>query len=91
MAYDYPPEKLNMYLYEDAGSDLTYYALVEASQFARHWITILQEKLYKELESRINVSVKLGQIPEEIRSSIKGLSQWKSYVSRRDHDTLIQV
>ena len=38
MAYDYPPEKLNMYLYEDAGSDLTYYALVEASKFARHWI-----------------------------------------------------
>ncbi|KGN44128.1 cellulose synthase-like protein E1 [Cucumis sativus] len=118
MAYDYPPEKLNVYLSDDAGSELTYYALVEASKFARHWIpfckkfniqprspasyfasqsnhqskeVVFIQKLYKELESRINVSVKLGQIPKEIRSSIKGLSQWKSYVSRRDHDTLIQI
>ncbi|TYK23158.1 cellulose synthase-like protein E1 isoform X2 [Cucumis melo var. makuwa] len=118
MAYDYPPEKLNVYLSDDAGSELTYYALVEASKFARHWIpfckkfniqprspaayfasqsnhqrkeVVFIQKLYKELESRINVSVKLGQIPKEIRSSIKGLSQWKSYVSRRDHDTLFQI
>lgn len=38
MAYDYPPEKLNVYLSDDAASELTYYALVEASKFARHWI-----------------------------------------------------
>lgn len=38
MAYDYPPEKLSVYLSDDAGSELTYYALVEASQFAKHWI-----------------------------------------------------
>lgn len=38
MAYDYPPEKLSVYLSDDAGSELTYYALMEASQFAKHWI-----------------------------------------------------
>ncbi|XP_023535776.1 cellulose synthase-like protein E1 [Cucurbita pepo subsp. pepo] len=38
MAYDYPPEKLSVYLSDDAGSKLTYYALMEASQFAKHWI-----------------------------------------------------
>ncbi|XP_010252797.1 PREDICTED: cellulose synthase-like protein E6 [Nelumbo nucifera] len=38
MAYDYPPEKLSVYLSDDGGSDLTFYALFEASRFARHWI-----------------------------------------------------
>ena len=38
MAYDYPQEKLNVYLSDDGGSDLTFYALLEASRFAKHWI-----------------------------------------------------
>jgi cellulose synthase/poly-beta-1,6-N-acetylglucosamine synthase-like glycosyltransferase len=38
MAYDYPSEKLSVYLSDDGGSDLTYYALLEASQFAKHWL-----------------------------------------------------
>ncbi|GJM86691.1 hypothetical protein PR202_ga02575 [Eleusine coracana subsp. coracana] len=38
MAYDYPPEKLNIYLSDDAGSVVTFYALNEASEFANHWI-----------------------------------------------------
>ncbi|PIN03406.1 Cellulose synthase (UDP-forming) [Handroanthus impetiginosus] len=38
LAYDYPPEKLSVYLSDDGGSDLTFYALLEASGFAKHWI-----------------------------------------------------
>lgn len=38
MAYDYPAEKLSVYLSDDAGSDITFYALLEASNFAKHWV-----------------------------------------------------
>ncbi|WOK92030.1 cellulose synthase-like protein E6 [Canna indica] len=38
MAYDYPTEKLSVYLSDDAGSQLTFYALWEAAQFAKHWL-----------------------------------------------------
>lgn len=38
MAYNYPSEKLSVYLSDDAGSDLTFYALLEASRFAKQWI-----------------------------------------------------
>ncbi|KAF9611339.1 hypothetical protein IFM89_030128 [Coptis chinensis] len=38
MAYNYPSEKLSVYLSDDGGSDLTFYALLEASHFAKHWI-----------------------------------------------------
>jgi cellulose synthase/poly-beta-1,6-N-acetylglucosamine synthase-like glycosyltransferase len=38
MAYDYPAEKLSVYLSDDGGSLLTFYAMWEASSFAKHWI-----------------------------------------------------
>ncbi|KAK7276973.1 hypothetical protein RIF29_18122 [Crotalaria pallida] len=38
MAYDYPAEKLSVYLSDDAASEITFYALLEASTFAKHWL-----------------------------------------------------
>ncbi|PHT43972.1 Cellulose synthase-like protein E1 [Capsicum baccatum] len=38
MAYNYPPEKLSVYLSDDASSELTFYALLEASRFAKNWL-----------------------------------------------------
>lgn len=38
MTYDYPPEKLSVYLSDDGGSDLTFYSLLEASHFCKHWL-----------------------------------------------------
>ncbi|KAK7272278.1 hypothetical protein RJT34_28775 [Clitoria ternatea] len=38
LALDYPANKLACYVSDDGCSHLTYYALVEASKFAKHWI-----------------------------------------------------
>ncbi|KAJ4969065.1 hypothetical protein NE237_015766 [Protea cynaroides] len=38
MSLDYPPEKLSVYLSDDAGSPLTLYALHEAASFASSWV-----------------------------------------------------
>ncbi|KAL4340603.1 hypothetical protein GQ457_08G005710 [Hibiscus cannabinus] len=38
MAYDYPPEKLNIYLSDDGASDFTFYAMLEASSFSKQWL-----------------------------------------------------
>lgn len=38
MAYDYPTDKLSVYLSDDGGSELTFYALLQAAEFAKHWI-----------------------------------------------------
>ncbi|KAJ7963605.1 Cellulose synthase [Quillaja saponaria] len=38
MFYNYPPNKLSVYLSDDGGSELTFYALLEASSFSKHWI-----------------------------------------------------
>lgn len=39
MAYDYPTEKLSVYVSDDGGSQLTLFALVEAAKFAKHWLS----------------------------------------------------
>ncbi|XP_023746132.1 cellulose synthase-like protein G2 [Lactuca sativa] len=38
LAYDYPSEKLSIYLSDDGGSQLTLFAFMEAAKFARHWL-----------------------------------------------------
>lgn len=38
MSYNYPQEKLSVYLSDDGGSELTFYSLLEASEFAKRWI-----------------------------------------------------
>ncbi|KAJ8527641.1 hypothetical protein K7X08_015092 [Anisodus acutangulus] len=38
MSYNYPPEKLSVYLSDDGGSEYTFYALFETSQFSKYWI-----------------------------------------------------
>ncbi|KOM46408.1 hypothetical protein LR48_Vigan07g011200 [Vigna angularis] len=38
MAYDYPAQKLSVYVSDDGCSEITFYALLEASSFAKHWV-----------------------------------------------------
>ncbi|XP_021740736.1 cellulose synthase-like protein E6 isoform X2 [Chenopodium quinoa] len=38
MAYDYPPEKLSIYLSDDGCSIITFYSLFEAFHFSKHWL-----------------------------------------------------
>ncbi|KAH9290246.1 hypothetical protein KI387_034363, partial [Taxus chinensis] len=38
LAFDYPVEKLSCYVSDDGGSPLTFYALFEASRFAKIWV-----------------------------------------------------
>ena len=38
MAYDYPPEKLHIYVSDDGGSELMFYALLQVSHFSKYWL-----------------------------------------------------
>ena len=38
MAYDYPSEKVSVYVSDDGGSELTMFAFMEAAKFAKHWL-----------------------------------------------------
>ncbi|KAK1257942.1 Cellulose synthase-like protein G3 [Acorus gramineus] len=43
MAFDYPGEKVCVYVSDDGGSQLTLFAFVEMEKFARHWLPFCRE------------------------------------------------
>ena len=47
--------------------------------------------MYQDMESRVENVSKFGKVPEETYSKHKEFSQWGSYSSKRDHDTILQV
>ncbi|CAH2078117.1 unnamed protein product [Thlaspi arvense] len=38
MAFDYPSDKISVYVSDDGGSSLTLFALMEAAKFSKHWL-----------------------------------------------------
>ncbi|CAI9117357.1 OLC1v1018734C1 [Oldenlandia corymbosa var. corymbosa] len=43
LAYDYPPEKLSVYVSDDGGSELTLFAFMRAAKFGAHWLAFCRE------------------------------------------------
>ncbi|KAI3828765.1 hypothetical protein L1987_02875 [Smallanthus sonchifolius] len=43
MAYDYPPEKISVYVSDDGGSELTLFAFTEAAKFAEIWLPFCRD------------------------------------------------
>ncbi|KAG6389687.1 hypothetical protein SASPL_151160 [Salvia splendens] len=43
MAYDYPAEKVSVYVSDDGGSELTMFAFMEAARFGRLWLPFCRE------------------------------------------------
>ncbi|GJX15149.1 cellulose synthase-like protein G3 [Tanacetum coccineum] len=43
LAYDYPSEKVSVYVSDDGGSNLTFFAFFEAAKFAKMWVPFCRE------------------------------------------------
>eukprot|EP00262_Sarcandra_glabra_P014148 TRINITY_DN406_c0_g2_i6.p1 TRINITY_DN406_c0_g2~~TRINITY_DN406_c0_g2_i6.p1 ORF type:complete len:261 (-),score=27.49 TRINITY_DN406_c0_g2_i6:51-833(-) len=43
MAFDYPSDKISVYVSDDGGSKLTLFAFVEAAKFATHWLPFCKD------------------------------------------------
>ncbi|PSS11208.1 Cellulose synthase-like protein [Actinidia chinensis var. chinensis] len=44
MAYDYPAEKISVYISDDGGSVMTLYAFMEAAKFGKYWLPFCRRK-----------------------------------------------
>ena len=60
MAYDYPTEKILVYVSDDSGSQLTLFACMEAAKFASHWLLFCR---------KTNI---IDRSPEAYLASIRG-------------------
>lgn len=52
---------------------------------------MLLKELYKEMEDRIDSVVEMGKIPKETRGRHKGFLEWNSKVTKKDHQSIVQV
>ena len=52
---------------------------------------MIMQKLFKDMEMRIEAATKLNRIPEHIRKEHKGFREWNSVLSKGDHQSILQV
>ncbi|KAI3921062.1 hypothetical protein MKX01_036041 [Papaver californicum] len=43
------------------------------------------------MKNRIEAAIKLGKVSEEIKEQHKGFSEWTSEITKRDHQTILQI
>ncbi|KAJ8770523.1 hypothetical protein K2173_018014 [Erythroxylum novogranatense] len=94
MAYDYPPEKLNVYLSDDGGSDLTFYAILEASKFSKYWLPFCKkfnvEPRSPEAYFRSAVEpLDEPKVKEWLFIKVFQLKSWR--MTTRDHQTILKI
>ncbi|XP_052209376.1 cellulose synthase-like protein G3 isoform X2 [Diospyros lotus] len=82
MAYDYPPEKISVYVSDDGGSQLTLFAFMEAARFASHWIPFCRKNeivdrcpdaFFGSNYSQSSETEQIKKIYESMKSSVENI------------------
>ena len=71
MAYDYPSEKLSVYLSDDGGSNLTFYALLEASYLPENVYHIVRNSRWSQGHQQHILAVLTNIILVRLMRSLK--------------------
>ncbi|KAL0873448.1 hypothetical protein Bca101_023153 [Brassica carinata] len=58
MAYDYPSDKISVYVSDDGGSSLTLFALMEAAKFSEHWLPFCKKNNVQDRSPEVYFSSK---------------------------------
>ncbi|KAK4489217.1 hypothetical protein RD792_005012 [Penstemon davidsonii] len=74
MAYDYPGDKLSVYVSDDGGSELTLFALMEAVKFGKVWLPFCKENMIME-RCPDAYFTRICSSDSEIHENVKVLSQ----------------
>ncbi|XP_048231074.1 cellulose synthase-like protein G3 isoform X1 [Ricinus communis] len=91
MAYDYPTEKISVYVSDDGGSALTFFALMEAAKFASCWLPFCKENNITErsaeayFESRQPCSLETEKIKMKYESMKSKIEQVLERGKVEDH------
>ncbi|CAI9093439.1 OLC1v1028941C1 [Oldenlandia corymbosa var. corymbosa] len=84
MAYDYPPEKLSVYVSDDGGSELTLFAFMEAAKFGRSWLPFCKQNnivdrcpdaYFKSAYSSSSETQNIKEMYEKMRTKIESVME----------------
>ncbi|OWM72143.1 hypothetical protein CDL15_Pgr018026 [Punica granatum] len=75
LAYDYPADKLSVYLSDDGRSELTLFAFMEAAKFAAHWLPFCRENkvVDRSPEDYFRSNRSIGSETERIKVMYEGM------------------
>jgi len=65
MAYEYPSDKISVYVSDDGGSSLTLFALMEAAKFSKHWLPFCKKNNVQDRSPEVYFSSKLRSRSDE--------------------------
>lgn len=71
LAYDYPTEKLSVYLSDDGGSQLTLFAFMETAKFAKHWLPYCKKYNIMDRSPEVYFENDLSLFPERNDIQVK--------------------
>lgn len=73
MAYDYPTEKISVYVSDDGGSALTLFAFMEAAKFAAHWLPFCRKNNILERSPDEYFASNYSRTPETEKIKVKSI------------------
>lgn len=76
MSYNYPLEKLNVYLSDDGGSEFTFYALIEAAKFSKRWIPFCKKFSVEPRSPEVFFAANLGLGDDEYAQRLLDIKVW---------------
>ncbi|CAH8275551.1 unnamed protein product [Arabidopsis lyrata] len=82
MAYEYPSDKISVYVSDDGGSSLTLFALVEAAKFSKHWLPFCKKNNIEDRSPEVYFSSKSHSQSDEAEN-LKMM--YKDMKSRVEH------
>uniref|UniRef100_A0A1J3JWE1 Cellulose synthase-like protein G3 n=1 Tax=Noccaea caerulescens TaxID=107243 RepID=A0A1J3JWE1_NOCCA len=68
MAYDYPSDKISVYISDDGGSSLTLFALMEAAKFSKHWLPFCKKNNIQDRSPEVYFSSKSPSWSDEAQN-----------------------
>ncbi|WCJ26556.1 cellulose synthase like G3 [Euphorbia peplus] len=87
MAYDYPPEKLSVYVSDDGGSEVTLFAFMEAAKFASQWLPFCRDNnvVERNPETYFESIYASSSISDEIKMMYESMKTRVEHVTEREH------
>ncbi|XP_077212545.1 cellulose synthase-like protein G3 [Tasmannia lanceolata] len=85
MAFDYPTDKMSVYVSDDSGSELTLYAFMEAAKFAKHWVPFCRENKIEDRCPEVYFQTTHGACSGEIKVMYETMKDRVERVVERGH------
>ncbi|KAL5989411.1 hypothetical protein ACLOJK_010302 [Asimina triloba] len=85
MAFEYPADKISVYVSDDGGSDLTLFAFVEAAKFATHWLPYCRDNKVAVRCPGVYLQSACGESANKIKELYESMKNKVDRVMERGH------